>query len=245
MSFYTDFAAHYEKIFPFRPATLAFLRRHLPARGRIIDLGCGTGHYAGALAAAGLEAVGLDLDEAMVEAARRRYRGAQFVATDLTEVRAVVATAQGAFCIGNVLPHLAPAARAQFLRDLAVVLPPGAPWLAQTVNFDRLLPLSAPHDLPPIEAGGGLVFARRYEPGPGASIRFVTALMRADPSKQDQEDSETVFTGETVLWPLASRELAAANAAAGFHLQDQWGGFGGEVFDAAGSGACVQVYRRE
>ena len=60
MSFYRDFAAHYEQIFPFRPATLAFLRERLPEGRRVLDLGCGTAVLA--MAAAAGTALVVDLD---------------------------------------------------------------------------------------------------------------------------------------------------------------------------------------
>jgi SAM-dependent methyltransferase len=235
MDFYTDFAAHYERVFPFRPRTLAFLRDHLPDQGRVLDLGCGPGHYTGALAADGLEAVGIDIDEAMIAAARERYPAALFVAEDLAAAPSLVAAADGAFCIGNVLPHLAPDGLGEFLIDLAGVLPPGAPWLLQTVNYDRLLPLRAAHDFPGIDAGDGLVFQRRYEPLDGGAVRFVTRLARGD---------EAVFSGETRLWPLTARELTTLHAEAGLRLREQCGGFAGEPYDPASSGGLVQVYER-
>lgn len=234
MDFYSRFASHYEKVFPFRQATLDFLRRHLPARGRVLDLGCGTGHYTGALAALGLDAVGLDLDAAMIDAARRHYPAAVFAVADLGDVRTVSPQADAAFCIGNTLPHVPPDRRRTLLRDLADVLPAGAPWIVQTVNFDRLLPLRAPHDLPELDSGAGLVFRRRYLPRQDGSLRFATALLRGE---------DTVFSGETVLWPMKSKELAAEHAAAGFDLQNEFGGFTDESFDAARSSGCVQVYR--
>jgi glycine/sarcosine N-methyltransferase len=235
MSFYTRFATHYERVFPFRHATLDFLRRHLPERGRVLDLGCGTGHYTGALARAGLEAIGLDLDPAMITAARTRYADARFVVADLGAVRSICAEADGAFCIGNVLPHLPPTRLVSFLTDLARILPAGAPWIVQTVNFDRLLPLREPVSLPELDAGEGLIFRRRYEPGLGGSLRFVTALV---------SDQQTVFTGEASLWPLTSSDLQAAHEATGFDLVSEHGGFAGEDFTAAASGGLVQVYRR-
>lgn len=234
MSFYTRFAAHYERIFPFRHATLDFLRRHLPERGLVLDLGCGTGHYAGALARTGLEMIGLDLDQAMIAAARERYAEARFAVADLGALRSICSEADGAYCIGNVLPHLRPTRLVAFLTDLARILPAGAPWITQTVNFDRLLPLREPFSLPELDAGQGLVFRRRYEPGPGGSVRFVTALV---------DDQQLVFEGDTSLWPLASSDLRAAHEATGFGLESEHGGFAGEEFTAAASGGLVQVYR--
>jgi SAM-dependent methyltransferase len=43
-----------------------------PAGGRVLDVGCGPGHVAAHLAARGLDVTGIDLDERMVEQARRR-----------------------------------------------------------------------------------------------------------------------------------------------------------------------------
>jgi len=235
MSFYARFAAHYERVFPFRPATLEFLRERLPGRGIVLDLGCGPGHHAGALAADGVDVVGLDLDEAMIAAARERYAAARFVCADLAELRELCAEADGAYCIGNVLPHVPPDRRGKLLADLAATLEPGAPWIVQTVNFDRLLPLERPHDFPPLEAGEGLVFQRRYVPDGDGSVRFVTRLV---------EDGREHFAGEARLWPVRAADLAAAHGAIGFALQEQYGDFQGTDFAPAASGGCVQVYRR-
>ena len=79
--------------------------------------------------------------------------------------------------VGPVLAERLIAARPFVsLADLARVLEADAPWIVQTVNFDRLLPLAAPHDFPPLAVEDGLVFRRRYEPGPdGAVALTVTA----------------------------------------------------------------------
>jgi SAM-dependent methyltransferase len=51
---------------------IAALRRAGRQRGRVVDLGCGSGIYAGALLEAGYEVTGFDLSAAMIAAARRR-----------------------------------------------------------------------------------------------------------------------------------------------------------------------------
>ena len=52
------------------PALTAFLAR-LPARGRVLDLGCGPGMAAAAMAAAGHDVVAMDASEEMVALAAR------------------------------------------------------------------------------------------------------------------------------------------------------------------------------
>ena len=56
-----------------------------PRRGeRVLDLGCGTGHHAAAVAARGAVVVGLDLDEAMLAKARQDHPEVRFVRADGT-----------------------------------------------------------------------------------------------------------------------------------------------------------------
>lgn len=54
----------------------------LSAPASVLDVGCGTGIHAGAMAARGLEVVGVDLDPHMLERARHEYPGVEFVAAD-------------------------------------------------------------------------------------------------------------------------------------------------------------------
>ena len=39
----------------------------LPDAGRVLDLGCGPGHYAARLAASGIDAIGIDVDAETAE----------------------------------------------------------------------------------------------------------------------------------------------------------------------------------
>lgn len=229
MSFYSQFAAHYERVFPLREGTLAFLAARLPAGGTVLDLGCGTGHYCGALAAAGFDAVGIDLDEAMIAAARATYPAAEFHALDLRAVADLARPFAGAYCIGNVLPHLAPPDLSEFLGALRGVLAPGAPFVVQTVNFDRL---AYPHTFPDLDVGDGLVFRRRYVLTNDGSVRFLTEL---------RDGAATLFTGEEQLWPTRAADLAGACAAAGFVVREHLADFAGAPFAAETSGAAVLV----
>ncbi len=234
MSFYSQFAANYERVFPLREGTLAFLQARLPAGRRVLDLGCGTGHYCGALAAAGMQTVGIDLDPAMIAAARARYTDIELQALDMREVGVLRGPFDGAYCIGNVLPHLAPADLAGFLRALRGLLSPAAPFVVQTVNFDRLLPFDAPYRFPNLDAGSSLVFRREYVPAGDGAVRFVTELREGD---------RLLFTGEEMLWPRRATDLIAVGDGAGFELVEHLGDFAGAPFVPHDSGSNVLTLR--
>jgi SAM-dependent methyltransferase len=80
MTTHTWDATGYDQRFSFvtsRGADLLTLAAVQPGE-RVLDLGCGTGHQAAALAAAGAVAVGVDADHAMLEVARRTYPAMRF-----------------------------------------------------------------------------------------------------------------------------------------------------------------------
>lgn len=164
MSFYTQFAGLYEAVFPYRDPVRAFLAARIPPRlsaagpgagsepaagaggasggpapARLLDLGCGPGHYAGRLAEAGHDAVGIDLDTGMIATAARRYPAASFRRLDLREVDRLPGPFDLAFCIGNTAAHLPPEEYSAFLARLARVLRPGARWIVQVVNWDFIV----------------------------------------------------------------------------------------------------------
>ena len=140
MAFYSDFAGHYEKIFPFRQGVAAFLDQWLPAGGRILDVGCGTGHYCAALDQAGRRSLGIDLDPGMIREAERLHPDGEFRILGMEEIGLLPAGGfAGIFCIGNVLPHLPANQLAGFLVDVQSLLEPGGVWIFQTVNFDPIL----------------------------------------------------------------------------------------------------------
>ncbi len=57
---------------PYMQARLDFLLAHVPARARVLDVGCGEGWFTAALAEAGREAVGIDVAEEPLRRARAR-----------------------------------------------------------------------------------------------------------------------------------------------------------------------------
>ena len=68
------------------PALLELLHRHGLKRGRVVDLGCGTGQWAAELAGAGYDVLGIDISAAMIAIARRRAPAATLVRSSFLDV---------------------------------------------------------------------------------------------------------------------------------------------------------------
>ena len=108
----------------------------LAAGGPVADAGCGPGHVAFHLAAAGADVTGFDLSPAMVAEARRRFPELAFAVGDLTALPAPVADPAGwaAIAAWYSLVHLAGSELRPALGLLAAALRPGG-WLALAVHL--------------------------------------------------------------------------------------------------------------
>jgi SAM-dependent methyltransferase len=237
MAFYSDFAGHYDQIFPFREGVYSFLDRWLPPTGRILDVGCGTGGYCARLHESGRACLGIDLDPGMIGEAERRHPAVDFRIMDMEEVRLLPAGGfAGVMCIGNVLPHLAAGRLAAFLMDVKNVLAPGGIWIFQTVNFDPILK-GDDFVLPEIRLpAADLTFLRWYEDIQVDRLTFHTSL-----SGQDGE----IFAGEVVLFPRTSTDYLHGHRTAGFTTLGHFADFGGRGFSPDEHSGSVFVFRRE
>jgi SAM-dependent methyltransferase len=95
----------------------------LAARGsRILDAGCGPGRVGAALALAGHDVVGVDVDPVLVEAAVADHPGPRWVVQDLAELDLPSVGVDEPFDVivsaGNVMAFLAPSTRGEVLRRL-------------------------------------------------------------------------------------------------------------------------------
>ncbi len=237
MAFYADFAGHYEKIFPFRPETLRFLDRWLPPGGRVLDVGCGTGHYCRELAQTGRDCLGIDLDPGMIDQAERSHPEGAFRILGMEDVGVLPAEGfTGIFCIGNVLPHLPSSRLSAFLMDVKQLLAPGGVWIFQTVNFDPILTRSD-HVFPERNLGPeGLKFLRWYDEIDVDRLQFHTALV--GPAGE-------IFSGEVTLHPRASVDYLRGHRSAGFTKLGHFADFSGRGFNSAEESGSVFVFRKD
>lgn len=150
---------------------------------RLLDIGCATGEFAAAAAAAGALATGVDLSEAVVQTAAERYRRVRFLAGGIERL-AAAGESFDVVCGFEVIEHVqSPSA---FARDLRSVLRPGGVALlstpnvaeARTVGLDRWLGFTTsfehlyffdPASLAAVVERAGLRLERWYGMGSGVS----------------------------------------------------------------------------
>ena len=215
LKFYEAIAKQYDLIFPHRRARLDFVLSFF-SKGpqEIVDLGCATGALAIALAVKGHRVRALDLNEQMVSAGKERALelglAIEFYAKDMCEVESVCQpeSQSCALCFGNTLVHLESLGTVtEFCAAVAKVLKPGAFFLGQIVNYDRILSLK-PKGLPTIE-NEHIRFERLYHYGADESKIVFRANLLVKESKQESSE-------EVTLLALTKEQLQSSLVRAGF-----------------------------
>ncbi|MER6711489.1 methyltransferase domain-containing protein [Streptomyces sp. NPDC000877] len=111
---------------------LGDLRRRLPAGGRVLDVGCGSGvPVARTLAAAGHRVTGIDISEVQIRRARERVPDADFRHADATTVSFEPASFDAVVSL-YALIHIPLPEQPPLLRKIAGWLRPGGCFVATT-----------------------------------------------------------------------------------------------------------------
>ncbi|MFX1541358.1 MAG: class I SAM-dependent methyltransferase [Promethearchaeota archaeon] len=153
------------------PFFSSLLKNHKTAR--ILDLACGSGRHAIALALEGFDVIGLDLSSTMIAAAEKYAQinqvAVEFITADMQKATDVV---EGSFdlilCIGNSLALLPTLQAVQSTLEGAYsLLGEKGIFVAQILNFDeiqhtgfRFFPLKSGKTA----KGNEVIFARFFEP---------------------------------------------------------------------------------
>lgn len=232
MSFYSMFAQYYEEIFPFSPGVFSFLQRYSKPMQRCLDVGCGSGHYAGQLAVDGYDVTGIDLDAAMIDFALSHYPSAIFEVMDMRKITELGGGYDFVYCIGNSGAHLPQADFRRFLADLRKVLNPGGRWILQLMNWDYVLRQDEVH-FPVIKTESDLTFTRAYTHISPESVQFETALL---------SDDAFIFEDSVPLYPAVSPDVIAMHMDLGFELLAHFGSYAGSAFDPGVFSASIYVF---
>jgi 2-polyprenyl-3-methyl-5-hydroxy-6-metoxy-1,4-benzoquinol methylase len=121
---------------PDRQLRVQFLRAHVAAGERVLDLGCGDGWICAELAALGAQPLGVEVAAAAVERARRQHPELEF---RLAEIGGELPSEDNAFDVvwaSEVIEHVADTAR--WLSEVRRVLRPRGRLLVTTPNHSRL-----------------------------------------------------------------------------------------------------------
>ncbi len=227
-----------------------FLERALGGAngGLILDLGAGTGEHSRHLAAHGFNVLGIDASAAMLGKANDAPlpSNLRFIAGDIVEVRALVeGAAAGAICLGNTLPHLDHASMRMLAAGLAQTLDPGAPFVFQVLNYERIRSKKVRHlplNFRPEEDGGETVFLRLMETHDDGWVTFTPTTLRYDPRRDPPV--EVTSTRSVRLYGWTWPELRAVFGEAGFSTAAVFGGYDASPFSAAESPDVIGVLRR-
>jgi len=203
MAFYSKFADYYPYIFPLNSTAFTFLHDYVPDNGgRLLDVGCGTGHYAEEFAKNGFQATGIDVDAEMIRYAREHYHHATFENVDMLEIDRLDGPFDLIFSLGNVVAHLSPEELDRFLGKVATKLTANGTWIFQVLNWDYLLKQET-YTFPVLQAFDGRVkFYRQYPVIQKEELTFKTWLY---------DDEELVFEDSVSLYPLTSKEYTSCH----------------------------------
>lgn len=115
---------------------VAFLERHLPPRGVVLDLCCGPGRHSAPLVRAGYRVVGLDRDASAVREAAVRAPRAAFVRADMRRIPLALASVDAVICMWQSFGHLDSAGNAGVLSEMARVLRPEGHLVLDVYHHD-------------------------------------------------------------------------------------------------------------
>ncbi|HEY3380739.1 MAG TPA: class I SAM-dependent methyltransferase [Vicinamibacterales bacterium] len=227
-----------------------FLQRVLGTGGRVLDLGSGTGEHSRFLASKGFDVIGIDSSPTMIEKAMDTPLPAnlRFIEGDIADVGSLVdGTFDGAICLGNTLPHLTERGTIeQLVSGLRRRLRPGAAWLLQVLNYDRVfekgqrfLPLNFRED--DAERGAETVFLRLMTPRADGTVVFTPSTLRYRPDAEPP--LEVVSTRSVYLHGWRRAELEEILAAGGFSNRTVFGTVGDAPFVPTESNDTVIVAR--
>ncbi len=225
-SLYRRIADEYADLFPSSPEKIAFaesLVSETPAV-RILDIGCASGEFCVSLHKADRTIRGIDLDPAMIEAARRHAAesGAPEMTFTQSEMLEYLCSAKTdsmdvIFCMGNTAAYLTDRESILvFFENCLRLLCAGGTLVLQLLNYDN-------HVFAP-----GYVFP----PLTGTSLHMYRSYLRAESSehlefhtKVTDSKGTTVIEDRHIHRRTGSDEVEALGREAGFEMVRIFGGY--------------------
>ena len=244
---YDRFSADYDRFVNWENRLafeMPFLTRRLTAAGahRVLDVACGTGQHAIALARAGYQVTGADLSGAMIATARQNSAESgvdvEFIQAGFGQLAGQMDGDYDAlFCLGNSLPHaLTRDTLNAAIHDFRSVLRPGGLLIVQNRNFDLVWRTRERFMPPEVHREGNRewIFFRFYDFHDETITFHVNTLQKTPAGWSSSVDS-------TELRSIFEDEIVSILAEAGFAHIERLGGLAEKPFDPDLSGNLVLV----
>jgi hypothetical protein len=146
-----------------------------------------------------------------------------------------------ALCLGNALPHLTGDDDLHRLaRGLRAVLLPGAPFVLQLLNYDRI-EAKRERALPLTFLAGGLLFLRAMELRENRRVIFMPTILRIDSDREPP--IELVASQRVEIRGWRAGEIEAAFREAGFASIELFGSYQRAPFEKTESRDVILVAR--
>jgi SAM-dependent methyltransferase len=197
----------------------------------LLDVPCGAGRHARALARLGFRVDGLDISEHMLAASSEPASDGVILRQGDMAALAATDRYEGGYCWGNSFGYLSDEESRAFLRRIAVALRPSARFVLECgAVAENLLPSFQPHS-EHVASGFRFTAERRYAVAESAlHIRY-----RIERNGEAEE-----FVARQAVYTTA--EILRMAALAGLNVESLHGGIAGE---AAGLGRpLIAVFRR-
>jgi ubiquinone/menaquinone biosynthesis C-methylase UbiE len=236
MDFYSEFSKNYDKIFPLNSKKIELIDntfKDLKEKRKeieLLDVGCGTGSYAIALAEKDYQVKGIDLDAEMISIAESKMDEAR-VKVDFYRMGMLnlkkkfkAESFDGIYIIGNVLVHLKKDEIKNFLNLATELLKENGKIFIQIVNYNRILELNL-DGLPTIYSKDDSVrFERNYKYNKKENIiYFKTKLI-------DHFDDQILSENKIELYPICRNELELVLKRTGFKIEKIYGSPAGDNY---------------
>jgi len=224
VSFYSSISSYYDTIFPLSEDQLQFIesKAHPINQKNILEIGCGTGNLALALAERGATVSGIDYSDEMVTIANTNLSKSKqaniiFQKMDMNDIHKhfIKNSFDIIVCFGNTLPHLDNKSDLiSFITKCHLLLKKNGKLLIQLVNYDWV----AKHKIEslPTKNNTEISFERKYRKE-NNKIRFDTTLTL--------KETHSIIQNSELLLPIYKADLVSTLKDHLFSIINYYGDF--------------------